>query len=387
MTANRRERLLDAVAALDADGYLLDASTTDPNQRFVTGFEVGDPFVSLVTGDGLFQLFWGVDHETALSRGFADEAYAASDFGYEGFGDPAAKRRVVRQFVRRHDVDAVAVPERFPVGTARALEPAVTVTVADSDPVTSLRARKSPPEVAHVRAAAEAADAAMAAVDAVIAKATETADGLALDGDLVTGEDAERRIRDVLAEHDCTAEEVLVACGTDAADPHGATAGALQAEAPIVVDVVPRQPDGYHADVCRTFFVGTPPERVQAQYELVRETLDAVAAALEPGVTAAGVDDVLCGRLEDRGIETPRTDPDAEAGALHYMAHGVGLSVHEAPFCAPDSDAVLEPGTVLAVEPAVYDPSWGGVRVEDVFEVTADGSRRLSTADLRPGRS
>lgn len=384
MMESLRARLTDAVSTLEADGYLLDASTDDPNQRYVTGFEVTDPFVSLVTEDGVSQLYWGVDHQTAQSRGFADDVYSASDFGYSGFGDPDAEKRVVRQFVRRHDVESIAVPERFPVGTARALEDSVTVAVPDRNPVTELRARKTQSEVRRIRAAAEAADAAMTAVSKLLADATVTGDGLVRDGDLVTGRLVEERIRDAVAETDCTTAEALVASGVDASDPHGNTRGGLDPGAPIVVDVVPRHPDGYHADVCRTFFAGDSPDRIQNRYELVLDVLDAAGEQLEPGMGVTQVNDVLCGTFEERGIPTPRTEPDADSGVLHYAAHGVGLNVHEAPLCTSDSDAVLEPGTVLAVEPAVYDPEWGGIRIEDTFQVTGGGTRRLSTSDRDP---
>ncbi|MFC3959602.1 M24 family metallopeptidase [Halovivax cerinus] len=382
---DRRDRIVDAASALDADGYLVDASTRSATQHYLAGFDAGEPFLSLVTADGIAQLFWGVDHETARTDGLADDVYRGSDFGYDGYGDADARNRVARRFVDHHDVGSVAVPDRFPLGTARTIERIARVDVVESDPIADLRARKSPAECEAIRAAAGAVDAAHERVASALAAAAVSDGRLTLGGEPLTGRSVERRIREaVLAEH-CTLADAVVASGPDAANPHGSTDGALGARVPIVVDVVARHRDsGYHADGCRTFVVGEPPSIVRDRHETVRNALDEVASVLRPGVATAAVNDTLCAFFEERGFATPRTDPDAEAGVLHYMAHGVGLDVHERPLCTPDGDGVVERGHVLAVEPAVYGPDWGGVRIEDVFAITEDGCRRLSTSDRDP---
>jgi Xaa-Pro aminopeptidase len=127
----------------------------------------------------------------------------------------------------------------------------------------------------------------------------------------------------------------------------------------------------------RTFCAGTPGDTLQEWYDLTAAAKDAALDAIEPGVTGAAVHDAVCDVYEDAGLPTLRADETAETGFIHSTGHGVGLDVHELPRLAP-AGGELQPGHVVTVEPGLYDPEVGGVRIEDLVVVTADGYENLT---------
>jgi Xaa-Pro aminopeptidase len=180
----------------------------------------------------------------------------------------------------------------------------------------------------------------------------------------------EQRLREGGAER--TAFDVVVASGEHAARPHAVPRDVpIDAGTLVVVDAGARV-DGYCADCTRTFATGDLPQPLADAYELCRRAqLDALAA-IQPGVGHRAADAASRKAIEAAGL------------AEHYghgAGHGVGLEVHEAPFLRPEApeELVLQPGNVVTVEPGVYLPGVGGVRVEDLVLVTAEGHERLTT--------
>ena len=120
-----------------------------------------------------------------------------------------------------------------------------------------------------------------------------------------------------------------------------------------------------------------PDETVEEWFELTDEARKAAIDAVEPGVEGEAIHDAACDVYEDAGLPTLRSDEAAETGFIHSTGHGVGLDVHEGPRIGPGVD-VLEPGHVITIEPGLYDPDVGGVRIEDLVVVTEDGSENLT---------
>jgi Xaa-Pro aminopeptidase len=172
----------------------------------------------------------------------------------------------------------------------------------------------------------------------------------------------------------CGLDEAIVACGADGAEPHNRGSGPLRSGEPIVVDIFPRsKTTNYHGDMTRTFVVGQPDERAREFYDLTREAFEAALAAVEPGATGAEVHAAACEVYEDAGFPTLRNDPGTETGYIHSTGHGVGLEVHEGPSVGEHADEPLEPGHVVTIEPGLYDPEVGGVRIEDLVVVREAG--------------
>jgi len=141
----------------------------------------------------------------------------------------------------------------------------------------------------------------------------------------------------------------------------------LQDGDPVIADIVPRLA-GYWGDNASTHFVGEPSEALARIYRLVRETLQLGVDAVHPGLRACDLDEMLRAAIREQGYPV----------YPHHSGHGIGTSYHEEPRIVPYNTATLEPGMVIALEPGIYLPETGGVRLEDVVLVTQDGCELLT---------
>ena len=182
-----------------------------------------------------------------------------------------------------------------------------------------------------------------------------------------------------LLEDNCSCEGTITAWGPDSAQPHNRGQGPIRAGQPIVVDIFPRHNEyRYHADMTRTFSKGAPDPEVARMYEVTNAALDLALGLIRPGTTGRAVFEAVCRRYEDHGYATYlRNNSFPEAGFIHSLGHGVGLSVHENPRLGRPEN-VLREGEIITVEPGLYVPGLGGVRIEDMVVVTADGCRNLT---------
>ncbi|QPV63102.1 aminopeptidase P family protein [Halosimplex litoreum] len=378
------------LTALDAfldeqgvDGYLVHADSTDSTQYYLSGFDAPDPFVTLYDGDVRLFFLRSLEFGRAKREARAESVERGIDYGYaaysEEYGPREATYRSLADFLDAHGVDSVAAPPRFPLHAADGLRDLdVSVTVDPEDTVSDIRAVKTDEEVDNVREAQLANEAAMHAAEDLIADAVVEDGILHHDGEPLTSEAVKTEIEVTLLRHGCALDETIVACGADAADPHDRGSGPLEAGEPIIIDIFPQdKATKYHADMTRTFCKGEPDERVREWYDLTEEAYRAALDAVEPGATGADVHDAACDVYEDAGEPTLRSDEGTETGFIHSTGHGVGLDVHEGPSLAPSGEE-LQPGHVVTIEPGLYDPAVGGVRIEDLVVVTEDGYENLT---------
>ncbi len=168
--------------------------------------------------------------------------------------------------------------------------------------------------------------------------------------------------------------ETIVASGRRSALPHGrASASAILANGFVILDfgVILA---GYCSDMTRTVYVGRPTGQVRRMYEAVLQAQQAATAAVRPGIPAGQVDEAARRVLRRAGLGRFFT---------HSTGHGVGLEIHEAPRLGRGQTELLQPGMVITIEPGIYVPGSGGVRIEDMVVVTEGGCEVLTPATKR----
>lgn len=224
--------------------------------------------------------------------------------------------------------------------------------------VEALRRTKDPDEIAALTAAAMAGDAAFTVLGELVREG-------------VTEKELGWRLIDVMRQHggDTADWEPIVAVGAGASVPHYRAGDETVGSGLLLLDygcVV----DGYHSDMSRTVWLeGEPDGEMTRVYRAVLESQEAGLAAVAPGVACGDVDEAARAVLRGYGYEEQ---------FLHSTGHGVGLEIHEPPWVRRGNEDLLEVGDVITVEPGVYLPGTGGVRIEDMIFVTASGGTVLT---------
>ena len=360
--SGRIDRVRAALAALDDDAHP-DALvvTTGANLRWLTGFTGSAG--TLAVGPGRVLLATDGRYRTQ-----AAEQLAAS-----GVAD--AVELCIGGVVAQREALAAATSGASAVGleagdvtwaSARTWEAVLgpTPVVATLGLVEGLRVVKDPAEVARMERAAAIADAALGSVLHLLA-------GIG-GGTTVTESEFAAALDHAMRLHGAEdrAFETIVASGENSAKPHARPGRRpIGTGDPVVVDFGATF-DGYRSDMTRTFCVGGEPTgQLATVFAVVASAQSAGVAAVAPGVAAGDVDKVCRDRIAEAGW-ADRFE--------HGTGHGVGLDIHEGPAVGAGSTAILLPGTVVTVEPGVYLPAVGGVRIEDTLVVTESGSRPLT---------
>ncbi|MGH9805150.1 MAG: M24 family metallopeptidase [Candidatus Acidiferrales bacterium] len=224
--------------------------------------------------------------------------------------------------------------------------------------VEQLRATKEPAEIACIRAS-----------QALTARVFEEVLPLVRPGALERDLAAEIEFR--LKRHGAQkpAFDTIVASGPRAALPHGRAGGKRLKQNELVIFDMGAILSDYHSDMTRTVFLGDPPARVKQVHRAVQQALERARARVRAGVAARAVDAAARRLLEQEGLGR---------FFIHGTGHGLGLEIHEDPRVARTSDARLAAGNVITLEPGVYIPGWGGVRIEDVVVVGRRGAETLT---------
>lgn len=282
------------------------------------------------------------------------------------------------RLLRLNSVRHVCVAATFPVAVARRLERAGVRLHIMQGSLYPERLVKRADEISAIAESQQAAVIAMrAAVRMIAGSSIDAEDVLRFERKPLTAEIVRRAIERVLLDHDCAGHDIIVACGEQAADPHAVGQGALVANQPIVIDIFPRhQRHAYWGDLTRTVVRGRAAPELRRLYNAVRAAQLAALAAIRPGVRGKVVHACAARVLEERGFRTG-TNGGKGFGFIHGTGHGVGLAIHEGPTLSPASEVKLRAGHVVTVEPGLYYPELGGVRIEDTVVVTAQGWRYL----------
>jgi len=277
---------------------------------------------------------------------------------------------------------SAVVPHTFPSGHLDRLRRAGVELTVDQDVFDARRRVKTAAQLEGVRRAQRAAEAGLAAAVALL-RGAENRDGLlVLDGEPLTVERIKASMRVVFAGHGCSAEEFIVAPGPQGAAGHEMGHGPIRHGEPVVFDLWPRDDaSSCFADMTRTVSVGPVVDEVREWHRLTKEALDTTTALIRAGVECHSVFDAACEIYEAAGYPTQRTKAEGETldrGFFHGLGHGVGLEVHEGPYLGRLPGGTLVAGDVVTLEPGLYDPAIGGVRLEDLVLVTDDGCEVLT---------
>jgi Xaa-Pro aminopeptidase len=312
-----------------------------------------------------------------------DELYA------QGLPREEIELEIVLRAARRFGIDEAVVPGTFPLEVADHLRANGITVGADREQFVRRRRVKSDAELAGIRRAQRAADAAMDAARELLRSAERQNGNLTLDGEQLTCERLKLAVEQAFTANGAFADEFIVSHGPQTAVGHDMGSGPIAPDEPVCLDLFPRDREsGCFADMTRVFVVGTPSDELVEWHTLCKEALERSVAAVKPGVPGSDLHKISCDVFEQHGYPTLRSKAPGEVlqdGFYHSLGHGVGLEVHEEPSLGRGPGELVA-GDVIAVEPGLYRHGYGGCRLEDLVLVTDAGPEVLTDYpyDLQP---
>jgi Xaa-Pro aminopeptidase len=378
-----------------ADALLIYAdSFRSPDMRHAVPLGVPDPFL-YAEQNGSRHVFASSMEATRIRELGLFDVHVHEELGFDelmasGIDEGELYAQLALRAVESLGLSRVSVPKDFPVWLADRLRADGVELDVDQQVFDDRRRAKTEAQVAGMRRAQGAAEAAMDACRALLRRAEIRGDELLLDGEQLTVERLKADMNVVFAANDTTADEYIVAPGAQGAVGHDMGSGPIRPGTPLVVDIFPRDnASAVYTDMTRTFVVGEVPDDIREWHRLCKEALDAAIAQIRAGVEARAVFDLTCDIFEAAGEPTQRTKQAGETladGFFHGLGHGVGLEVHEEPSMGRLANKKLVAGDVVTVEPGLYRSGYGGVRLEDIVLVTETGAENLTDYpyDLEP---
>ena len=322
--------------------------------------------------------FWNV-HQFGVDDLLADETFDPQLVYAE-----MAIRALAKAGVKR-----VIVPSSFRVLEADYLRAKGIELVIDDEAWALRRRAKTPWELEGIERAQRATDTAMLTAARMLREAEPTAKGtLRYEGEILTAEWIREAMSTDLLGQGAESEEIMVHTGDACLTGHDIGRGPICPDESCIIDCFPRdRRTGVYTDMTRTFVPGTPSEELRKLHKHVRAALDIAYNSIKPGTSEAHkkVSDYFNSQGFPTGLHHKGDEP-LSIGFFHSLGHGVGLDVHERPRIGRRPDE-FQVGDVVAVEPGLYMPGVGGVRLEDTVLVTDDGITHLTDPlpyDLEP---
>jgi Xaa-Pro aminopeptidase len=373
---------LDSILAeKDAEALLLYSdSYKDANMYYLTKFLAPDPFIFLKRVDAdPVMVVNQMEYPRAQKQSIIKAVKSYIDYNYLKVMKTTKKPQLgALKFI------AKVTEKELGNGTKICVSPNFPVIVAD---VLRNEGLTIKPMFGVVEKAVQAvAEKATAEAIELIANAyVSTNNTLFINGEPLTVGRLKSFFGHKLLDNRCLIEEdIIIACGTKGSDPHyvGESQDKLKANQPIILDIYPRSiQKRYWTDMTRTIVKGRVSNKLKKMFDAVSEAKNASLDAIHAGALGSQVYNVCCDVLEKAGYETSRGGKKVTKGMTHSLGHGVGLQIHESPRMSESFTSPLKEHNVVTVEPGLYDPKEGGVRLEDIIEVTKSGYNNLTKID------
>ncbi|PJA32066.1 MAG: hypothetical protein CO187_05960 [Zetaproteobacteria bacterium CG_4_9_14_3_um_filter_53_7] len=356
-------------------------SEHDADMLYAAGMFVPDAFIAIEV-DGVWHgLFSPLEVDRArkdskLAQAHLDTPWRVTAEKLERNGLAA----IAAAFLDAHGIKSLTVPSQFPLLYAEQLRSWGFTVTACEGAFFPHRSVKNEYEIRCLARSEQLTRKAMQQAEHYLAACSIGNDGILRDGESgkkVKSADVRRAIETFLIGNGAMPAHTIVACGKEGADPHNIGHGFIRAHQTIIIDIFPRVlATGYWGDMTRTYVKGRATPALKRLYKTVREGQDIGLSMVAAGVDGMHIHQAISKHFDKQGYPT-KMIRGKQTGFFHGTGHGVGLQIHEAPRISTRSD-ILKAGQVVTVEPGLYFPNLGGVRLEDMVVVRDNGCDNLT---------
>jgi len=357
-------------------------SEHDANMLYAVGMFVPDPFIYLRINGKCHIVMSDLEIDRARKQSphcrVLSGSYYRQKLKRVGVKSPGFAA-IIRHILRERRLKRIFVPDNFPHGLARELRRLKIKVKVREDRFFPQRQFKTADEVKKISAALMMAEVGLAEAIQALKNARIGKNRKLMYHNVPLTSEKLRAIIDIaIIQAGGLAAHTIVAGGRQACDPHECGHGVLRAHEPIIIDVFPRsQRTGYFGDITRTVVKGRANEAIRKLYDTVARGQELAFERMETNTPGADVHQAVTELFEREGYKTRRRNGRMQ-GFFHGTGHGLGLEIHEAPRMGASSTDVLRTGHVVTVEPGLYYPELGGVRLEDVAYITNGTPRNLT---------
>jgi Xaa-Pro aminopeptidase len=362
-----------------ATRLIVAASETDPDMLYATKFWAPDPFIFLERNGKRTLVLSDLEIDRGRKQAKADEFVVFSRLEHEVQGKSKKAppyEKVLAHFLRKRGIRSAVVPSNFPLGYAQELAANKIHVQATNGLFWPEREAKSDNEIEMIGRALRITETGLKrAIEVLKASKPGAGKRLRWSGKTLTSEMLRAEIDSAILRAGGIPTGTIVAGGDQACDPHERGFGPLYANSLIILDVFPRDTKtGYFGDLTRTVLRGRAGEAQRNLWDTVKAGQALALKKIKAGVDGVTIHKAIQELFADRGFPT-EVRKGRRVGFFHGTGHGLGLEIHEHPRL---QKVTLKDRQVLTVEPGLYYPGLGGVRLEDVVVVTKNSCRMLS---------
>lgn len=355
---------------------IISDSVKDSNMFYATGILVPDDFIYLEKDDMKILCVDSLEFNRAQKESNIDKVINYLDYNKKADKNHLAE--VLIKILNKNKIKKVLVPENFKMKYAEILL-ANKIKIEIKNPFFPERTLKKQTEIDKITEVQKVNEEALKKAINIIQKSKIRKDKkLNYLNKVLTSEFIKEILNIGFLRGNCSAEMNIVSCGRDTADPHQAGKGPIFANQPIIIDIFPRsQTDKYFSDMTRTIVRGKAAPEIKKMYQAVLEAQESAISHIKHNVKCNEIHKIVENIFLTRGFKTNQQGKNIQ-GFIHGTGHGVGLDIHELPFINANSNNALEKGNIVTVEPGLYYPKIGGVRIEDMVLVTKNGCKNLT---------
>jgi Xaa-Pro aminopeptidase len=363
----------------DESVLILGDSETNADLYYATGFVVSAPVAYIEKEGRKVLLVSDLEYGRAKAEAKVDEVLSTTPLENKlrQTGEPVRLTSVVNLYLKETGSRELIVPAGFAFAHAERLKELGYALRFRDDPFFPERMVKRPQEIEAIAQVEGYGEEAMSLAADILRRSEVRSGVLHSGGETLTSERLRLEIQKFLLERECQAFNTIVAGGDQGTDPHLRGTGPLRGNETIVIDIFPRSMrTRYWGDLARTFVRGKASPRVKKLHRDVLDAQDLAFSLVRAGAEGQKIHESVTAFFKERG--NPNEDAgDKKAGFIHGTGHGLGLEIHEHPKISR-VPSKLAAGHVVTVEPGLYYPGTGAVRIEDVVVVTGAGCRNLN---------